>query len=94
MYVGFMNAPEDAQWLRETHLKGVPLPSAYAGFQSFTLQGNEDSPHAVNLYVTASPTISDNFYRVRFDNESGVYAVACEYSGESGKPLGGLSPIE
>lgn len=90
---GFLNDADDCQWLRETHLKGVTLPSAWAGFRSFVIQGNEDAPHAVNLYLSPDPLLVDNFYRVRFVNESGAYAEACPYDGATNKPLGGLSPL-
>lgn len=93
MKTGFLNSPDDCQWLRETHLKGVPLPAAYQGFTSFVLQGNEDAPHAVNLYAKTDPLYSDNFYRVRFVNDSGAYAEGCEYSGETYQPFGGLAPL-
>lgn len=93
MKTGFMNTADDLQWLKETHLKGVPLPSAYQGFASYVLQGNEDAPHAVNLYVSADPLYRDNFYRVRFVNESGAHAEACEYDGATNQPMGGLSPL-
>lgn len=93
MKTGFLNNSDDCQWLRETHLKGVPIPSKWAGFASFILQGNEDAPHAVNLYISRDPLMVDSFYRVRFVNESGAYAEACEYDGATSKPLGGLAPL-
>lgn len=93
MKTGFMNTPDDCQWLKETHLKGVPLPTGYAGFASYALQGNEDAPHAVNLYVSADPLYTDNFYRVRFVNDSGAAVEACEYDGATNAPIGGLVPL-
>lgn len=79
MRIGFMNEESDVQWLKDTALKGVPLPSSYAGFRSFVLQGNEDSPYAVNLYVSIDPHYEDDYYRVRFVNDSGAYAEAALY---------------
>ena len=81
MRVGFMDTPEDCQWLRETALAGVPLPVPYDGFKSFVLQGNEDSPHAVNLYVSESPNYQDNYFRVEFEPHGR------EFDGETDKPL-------
>lgn len=90
MRVGFMDSLDDVQWLLETHLRGVPLPTKYAGFKSYVLQGNEDSPYAVNLYESDDPDYDDNYYRVRLINDSGAYAEACEYNGKTNKPFGGL----
>lgn len=90
---GFMNDPADVQWLKETHLKGVPLPFIYQGFQSFVLQGNEDAPYAVNLYPSIDPNHDDDYYRVRFVNDSGAYAEGCDYNGKTDKPHGGLLPL-
>lgn len=90
----FLNTPDDIQWLKDTCLKGVILPTAWSGFQSAIMQGREDSPYAVNLYLAQDPLYSANYYRVRFVNDSGAYAECCEYSGgNDSKPLGGLSPL-
>ena len=51
----FMNAPEDCQWLRETHLKGIMYPT----FKSFILHGNEDSPEKLELYAYTEPELTD-----------------------------------
>ena len=88
MRVAFLNDADDIQWLRDTHLRGVTLPAAYAGFASFVLQGNEDAPHAVNLYVSADPLFTDNFFRVRFENDSEAYAEGAEFSGETNEAIG------
>jgi len=90
MKSGFMNSNDDVEWLNSTHLKGVPLPTLWKGFKSYVLQGNEDSPYAVNLYKSVDPVMDDDFYRVRFENESGAYAEACQYDGRSCRPIGGL----
>lgn len=94
MKAGFMNAPDDCQWLRDTALRGVALPSAYAGFQSFVLQGNEDAPHAVNLYRATDPNWTDNYFRVTFEPEPMVYCAGVEYCGRTDKPLGNLVPVK
>lgn len=39
MKTAFLNSPDDVQWLKDAHLNGVPLPSAWQGFGSFVLQG-------------------------------------------------------
>ena len=93
MKTGFLNSTDDVQWLKETHLNGVFLPAKYQRFASFVLQGNEDCPHAINLYVSNDPLYSDDFYRIRFVNESGAYAEACEYCGQNNRPYGGLAPL-
>lgn len=94
MKTGFLDTAEDVQWLKETHLKGVTLPTNWAGFQSYILQGNEDAPHAVNLYTTVAPVVTDDYYRVRFVNDSGAYAEACQYDGRSDRPIGGLVALD
>lgn len=91
---GFHNESDDVQWLKETHLKGIILPFAYESFRSFVLQGNDDAPHAVNLYRSIDPNHDDNYFRVRFVNDGVVYCDACEYSGKTDKPLGGLSALD
>lgn len=88
MRSGFLNSAEDCQWLREVHLRGVPLPAKYAGFQSFVLQGNEDAPHAVNLYVSADPLYTDNYYRFQFDCTAPIYCEACECDGKTNTRAG------
>ncbi len=88
MRVAFMNEPDDVQWLKETHLKGVPLPFKYERFHAFVLQGNEDAPHAVNLYASIDPNHDDDYYRVRFVNDPPVYAECMEYDGKTDKPMG------
>lgn len=93
-HTAFLNTADDIQWLKDTHLRGVILPSKYAGFQSAILQGNEDAPYAVNLYVSADPVFTDDYYRVRFVNDGTIYAQACEYDGVTDKPYGGLSPLK
>lgn len=89
----FLNDSTDVQWLKDTALKGVPLPSQWADFRSFVLQGNEDAPHAVNLYAAENPDHNDAYFRVRFVNESGAYAEACEYDCTD-HPLGGLTELK
>lgn len=96
MKAGFMNEPDDCQWLRDTALRGVTLPSAYTGFQAFVLQGNEDAPHAVNLYRAQNPDHDDNYFRVVFqpDEPMPVYCIGCEYHGCLDRPLGNLTPVK
>ena len=93
MHSGFMDTSSDVQWLKDTALKGVPLPVHYAQFQSFVLQGNGDAPYAVNLYVSDTPGFEDSYYRIRFENDSGAYAECCEYNGKTDTPYNGLIPI-
>lgn len=93
MRTAFIETPADVQWLKDTALKGVTLPTDWAGFCSAVVQGNEDAPHAVNLYKAESPNFDDDYFRVRFVNNSGVYAECCSYDGKTDKPHGGLSPL-
>lgn len=94
MRVQFMNEPDDIQWLKDTALKGVPLPKPYNGFRAFVLEGNEDAPHAVDLYRNAAPDYNDDFYRVRFpSDESMVYAEGLEYNGRTNRPFGGFKEL-
>lgn len=82
----FLNSLDDCNWLRETHLRGVQLPEKYTGFTFALLQGSEDSPEAVNLYVGPNPTYKDDYLRVRFVHESPVYCEYIEYSGVTDQP--------
>ncbi len=82
MRIGFMDKPEDVTWLLETHLRGVTLPTMWQGFQSYVLQGNEDAPYAVNLYLSQSPFYLDDFLRVTFDHPAPTY---CEYAAYNGR---------
>ncbi len=56
----FLNAPDDVQWLKETHLQGIAHPD----FASFILYGNEDCPEKVYLYANAEPNYSDLFTEI------------------------------
>lgn len=86
MRSAFLESPEDIQWLKDTHLRGVPLPSAYHNFSFAILQGNEDAPHAVNLYADAEPRFDADFLRVTFDHNAPTYCEYCEYDGKTDKP--------
>ncbi len=81
MREGFHNQAEDVQWLRGTHLRGVPLPLDFAAFKPFVLRGNEDSPTAVNLYVSADPLYTDRFLHVNFEQAPPVYCWYQEFDG-------------
>lgn len=81
-----LETPEDLVWLRETHLRGVPLPGKYQHFAFAVLQGNEDAPYAVNLYVSANPEVWDDYLRVRFVQEPPVYCEYIEMSGVTDAP--------
>lgn len=94
MQTGFINETADVEWLKETHLKGVLLPSVYQDFRSAVIQGNEDAPHAVNLYRSIDPDHDDDYYRVRFVNDSGAYAECADCCGKTDKPYGALAPLK
>jgi len=85
---------DDIQWLKDTCLKGVELPTSYKDFKFAILQGNEDCPYAVNLYVSESPNYDDDYYRIVFINDGLIYAECLEYNGKTEKPYGGFSDIE
>ena len=94
MKTEFLNDPDDVLWIKSTALRGVILPTEWAGFSSFILQGNEDAPYAVNLYASQSPNFDDDYYRVLFDCAPPVYCQACEYDGKTDRPKGGLSELK
>lgn len=75
MRMQFCNDADDVQWLKETHLKGVPgLPD----FQSFVIVGNEDAPEYLQLYESADPLYTDRFMRVTF-GDAPIYCT-CEWA--------------
>lgn len=65
----FLNAPDDVQWLKETHLKGV---QGVPEFASFVIVGNEDSPDELRLYASNDPHYRDTFTRVSFSGDCDV----------------------
>jgi hypothetical protein len=75
----------DLNWLRDTHLRGVPLPAKYMGFQFAVLHGNEDAPHSLDLYVSKEPDYDDDYLRVLF-GEPPVYCSYIEMDGKRGTP--------
>lgn len=64
----YLDEPEDVQWLKETHLKGVPLPAKYADFQSFVIYGNEDAPDRLDLHTTKNPQYCDDYLKIVFED--------------------------
>jgi hypothetical protein len=84
MHNQWLDSAEDIQWLKDTCLKGVELPADYQGFQAAVLEGNEDCPYAVNLYMSKAATISDDFCRVRFADHA---TVVTRCSGETGEVI-------
>lgn len=59
--IQFLNTPEDCQWLRETHLQGM---SHLHDFRSFVLEGNEDAPTLLKLYMSEDPRYIDSCIEV------------------------------
>lgn len=94
MKQAFIESADDILWLKQTALKGVIICSAYADFKFAILQGNEDAPHAVNLYKDKNPDFNDDYFRYVFHPEAGVYCVGLEYDGKTDKPKGGFSHIK
>ena len=86
MRSGFLTTKDDIQWLKDTHLAGIDI-SGYQSFECAVLQGNQDSPFAVNLYASPNPHITDDYLRIVFNCPmSGQYTVF-RYDGRTDKPL-------
>lgn len=64
----FYGSRGDCRWLRETVLRGYPVPA----FGSFTLEGNEDCPLVIRLYARRKPLMTDTpvVYRLEQDPQS------------------------
>jgi hypothetical protein len=90
----FIETADDVQWIKDTCLMGVTLPTKYEKFKFAILQGNEDCPYAVNLYVSYPPDFDDDYYRLVFINDGLIYAECLEYCGKTNKPYGGFSDME
>ena len=69
-----LNTPDDCQWLREGHLKGLSARS----FDSFVIEGNEDSPTRIELYASVDPLITDTPVNVFEQNFAGEFVPAHE----------------
>lgn len=82
---------DDIQWLKDTCLKGVVLPTRYKDFKFAILQGSEDCPDAVNLYIAEWPDFNDDYFRIVFINDGLIYAECLEYDGKIDKPYGGFN---
>lgn len=83
----FIETKDDILWLKETHLSGVTLPTAYKDFKTAILQGNEDCPYAINLYIDENPIITDNFYRIVFKYDM-IYCESQIIDGITNLPIG------
>lgn len=91
MKTAFIETADDIQWLKDVHLNGVSLPEKWADFKYAILQGNEDAPYAVNLFLSAEPHLGDDYFRVKFQDIAPLsYCESCEYDGATNKPRGGL----
>lgn len=83
----FIETADDIEWLKTTHLKGVPLPTKWESFASAIMQGNEDSPYAVKLYLSETPNFDDNYLFVKFVNDRMTYCEYVEYDGKTDQPI-------
>lgn len=83
----FLETAEDIEWLKTTHLKGVALPSKWEGFASAIVMGNEDSPEAVKLFLSATPLFDDNYLFVKFIDDGTTYCEYVEYDGKTDQPI-------
>lgn len=93
MRIAFIEDADDIQWMKDTCLKGVELPTSYKDFKFAILEGNEDSPDAVSLYLSDSPNYDDDYYRIVFINDGLIYAECLEYNGKTNKPYGGFNEV-
>lgn len=94
MRIAFIEDADDIQWMKDTCLMGVTLPTSYKDFKFAILEGNEDSPDAVSLYLSDSPDFDDDYYRIVFIKDGLIYAEGLEYCGKTNKPYGGFSDME
>lgn len=84
-----INTPEDIQWLKETALKGVPLPQTFQDFKFAYVVGNQDAPQYVDLFQKHDPMLTDDYYRIRFDCDAPVYCEAVMMAGLIDQPYTG-----
>lgn len=84
--VAFLGSIEDIRWLKETCLHGVVLPTKWKDSKFAILQGNEDSPYAINLYLNSKPKFNDDYLRIKFNNDPPIYCEYQEYNGNTDKP--------
>lgn len=79
-----LNEPEDIQWLLDTHLKGVPLPTPWKDFKSFIIYGNEDAPGLLELYMNTDPDVEDSFYSINLmQDDPSIYCTGAVFSGRT-----------
>lgn len=60
-----LNTDEDIAWLKEVHLRDVPL-QGYGDFKFAVLFGNEDGPVEIWLFKDKEPKATDTFLEVSF----------------------------
>lgn len=70
-----LNQPEDIQWLKDTCLKGVTLPTEYHDFKCAILIGNEDAPDRLRIYKDESPNHDDKYLDMKFEYDT----IYCTY---------------
>lgn len=83
MAAQLLNEPEDIQWLKDTHLAGIALPTPWNGFAAAVIYGYEDSPRSVALYLRNEPYVSDPYLLVNFK----VAPPTLELWGSNGQPI-------
>lgn len=86
MMTQFCNLPEDVQWLKETHLKGVILPTDWKDFKSFFID-DETSPQEIQLYMHEDPSVTDPYIGVGFKEEAPIYCTYQIYEGNNDKAI-------
>ena len=65
------DTPEDCRWLEDTHLR--QYNGSVLGFASFILEGNEDCPEGIELFVSEEPRVTDGFVRLDYNSETDTY---------------------
>lgn len=64
-----LNAKEDVEWLKSTHLVG----HKYGAFRSFVIFGNDDAPEKVQLFKKKDPNVDDPYEEITlYDEDEGT----------------------
>lgn len=82
-----LDSPEDMQWLKDTCLKGVQLPTEWLDFKAAIVAGNDDSPESLKLFMSPVPIMVSDYLFVKFINDGLTYCEYQHYSGITDTPL-------
>ena len=88
-----LEAPEDIKLLKDTHLKGVTLPTIYKDFKFAFLKGNEDAPEYVELYMSSplEASVEDDFLAINFMDDGLIYCEMFICNGELSEYLASIT---